>query len=285
LCSCSTQLIVKPGFSQMTIDAGPDTVYCAGLYPEIMYLGTNISIENGVEPYFYTWECKYDLYQPLIFTASDFLDDTTIATPYFKDWIPGTELTTILFYLHITDNEGASAVDSINVGFSGCVCTTETTVIEIHIGDSIWFNAGEPAGKYVDFYWEPSYGLNNPDSSATWCKPEVNTSYSMAKIDTFGCICSCPVYDIRVYPVGVGNNNHRKVKSLNIRQLGNCLYYNNPNYQSAHFTFYSINGRVLNSISISEDNINIGNILHEKGIYIVKVSVGEFTEIEKIINY
>ena len=34
------------------------------------------------------------------------------------------------------------------------------------------------------FYWEPAYGLTYPDSSAAWCKPEFNTSYSLVQIDT-----------------------------------------------------------------------------------------------------
>ncbi|GEM_PF-1706875 len=194
---CLTLVVAKPGFSQITVDAGKDTTYCTGLCPDTMYLGTNISIINGVEPYSYRWECKVELSPTLIFTASDYLNDTTIATPYFKDWLTDTEK--IKFVVYVTDNEGNSAMDSINIGFSGCGCITGTIVVEINKGDSVWLDAGnELHGKYKKCFWEPKYGLTHPDSSATWCKPEVKTSYSLVQVDTFGCTCSCPIYEIRI---------------------------------------------------------------------------------------
>ncbi|MCF6332824.1 MAG: T9SS type A sorting domain-containing protein [Draconibacterium sp.] len=196
---CLTLIFVKPCLSQMTVDAGKDTTYCTGLNIGTLFLGKNATIINGVEPYSYKWECKVELSPTLIFTASNFLNDTTIATPYFKDWITDMEPEKINFFVSVTDSLGNYAKDSINIGFSGCVCLTGTIVIYINKGDSVWLDAsGGSYGKYEKFFWEPEYGLTNPDSSATWCKPEVETSYSLVQIDTFGCTCTCPVYEIRV---------------------------------------------------------------------------------------
>lgn len=184
-------------FSQLTIKAGKDTTYCAGFSPDTMYLGENLVIENGTEPFSYRWECRFELTPNLIFTASDFLHDTTSANPYFIDWL--TLPNRFRFTLHVTDSENNTAKDSITVGFSGCGCPTGYQVIRLNKGDSVWLDAGIPSANIEKTYWEPSYGLSNPDSSATWCKPDSTMNYSIVSVDTFGCIiCSCHAYEIRV---------------------------------------------------------------------------------------
>ena len=280
---CLTLVIAKSGFSQITVDAGKDTTYCAGLSPDTMYLGTNIYIINAVEPYSYRWECKVELSPTLIFTASDYLNDTTIATPYYKDWLTDTEK--VKFFVFVTDNEGNSAMDSINIGFSGCTCLTGTIVVEINKGDSVWLDAGSDShGKYKKSFWEPKYGLTHPDSSATWCKPKVKTSYSLVQIDTFGCTCSCPVYEIRIISTKVNEFNSKKDNLLEIRQDGTEIYFNNPLKKEAHITLYSINGIKKHNLKIADDYFELAGLLKKKGIYIVKISVGELTDSSKIIN-
>lgn len=180
----------------ISVDAGKDTVFCSGLYPDTMVLGTDIKLNNGVPPYTYAWECQYKPTEKLSYSASDILSDTTIATPYFTN-LP-LDHDKLKFFLHVTDNAGNSATDSITVGFSGCGCYTGIIVIQLNKGDSVLLDAGSPIEKFVDYYWKPSTGLNTPDSSATWCKPDSTITYNLVKVDSFGCVCSCPTYEIRV---------------------------------------------------------------------------------------
>jgi hypothetical protein len=161
-----------------------------------MYLGENLIIENGTVPFSYRWECRFELTPALIISASDFLNDTTSANPYFTDWL--TLPDRIRFTVQVTDAENNTAKDSITVGFSGCACYTGYQVIHLNKGDSVWLDAGIPSGNIEKIYWEPAYGLSNPDSSATWCKPDSTMNYSIVSVDRFGCVCSCHAYEIRV---------------------------------------------------------------------------------------
>jgi len=71
----------KPGFTQLTVDIGKDTVYCAGFYPDTMFMRDSIIIENGTEPFTYAWECTSRLTHTTVFTASD-------STPVFVTGTP-----------------------------------------------------------------------------------------------------------------------------------------------------------------------------------------------------
>ncbi|MBW6533516.1 MAG: T9SS type A sorting domain-containing protein [Mariniphaga sp.] len=180
-----------------SVDAGNDTTFCSGFgQTDTLFPGSGLKIENGAPPYSYRWETKLELTPNLIFTASDFLNDTTSANPYFIDWLALPNR--IRFTVYVTDAENNTAKDSITVGFSGCACYTGYQVIHLNIGDSVWLDAGIPSGNIEKIYWEPAYGLSNPDSSATWCKPGSTMNYSIVSVDTFGCVCSCHAYEIRV---------------------------------------------------------------------------------------
>jgi hypothetical protein len=225
--------------AQLKVDAGNDTTYCAGFWPDTMYLGNNLFIENGTEPFSYRWECRFELTPNLIFSASDFLNDTTSANPYFTDWL--TLPNRFRFTLHITDAENNTAKDSITVGFSGCGCPTGYQVIHLNKGDSVWLDAGIPSGNIEKTYWEPSYGLSNPDSSATWCKPDSTMNYSIVSIDTFGCVCSCHAYEIRV-----NEDNHSQQNYQSIHPQHEVLFRNRTN---------RITGLRIDSVKITSDTI------------------------------
>jgi hypothetical protein len=202
-------LMYLPLNAQLKVDAGNDTTFCSGFgQTDTLFLGSGLKIENGAPPYSYRWETKLELTPNLIFTASDFLNDTTSANPYFKDWLALPNR--IRFTVQVTDAENNTAKDSITVGFSGCGCPTGYQVIHLNKGDSVWLDAGIPSDNIEKIYWEPAYGLSNPDSSATWCKPDSTMNYSIVSVDTFGCICSCHAYEIRVNDTN-SQHNYREL--------------------------------------------------------------------------
>jgi len=180
--------------ANFNVDAGKDTNYCKGFSATPMKLGTNVKIKNGVAPFTFAWKCKVPKGLNSFFTASDLLNDTTVISPKIE-YAPSQRIT---FFLNVTDSFGNVAKDTINTSFSSCGCVTGYSVVFINNGDSIWLDAGKPYGRYERHYFEPSEGLSNPDSSGTWCKPDKTTSYSIVSVDTFGCICSCEAYEIRV---------------------------------------------------------------------------------------
>ena len=159
-------------FSQLNVKLGKDTTYCVGLHPDTMYLPQNITINGGIEPYTIAWECKVPkgLYE--FYTASDFLNDTTILTPYFvNSHNPGKW---ILLTLHVTDSENNYVKDSIRIRFSTFRYLPGYSVIEAEKGDSVLFNRSSVGGgiEPLRFHWQPTIGLTNPHTLITWCKTD-----------------------------------------------------------------------------------------------------------------
>ena len=159
-------------FSQLNVKLGKDTTYCVGLHPDTMYLPQNITISGGKEPYTFAWECKEPkgLYE--FYTASDFLNDTTILTPYFvNSHNPGKW---ILLTLHVTDSENNYVKDSIRIRFSTFRYLPGYSVIEAEKGDSVLFNRSSVGGgiEPLRFHWQPTIGLTNPHTLITWCKTD-----------------------------------------------------------------------------------------------------------------
>jgi len=120
---------------QLTVDVGKDTTYCTGVGK--MYLGKNVTIKNGIEPYTLAWECKVPKGLNSFFHASDLLSDTTAISPYFT-YNP-TNNRWIKFILHVTDSDNNYRKDSILVRFSEFGYLTGYGGIEIKKGDSFLF--------------------------------------------------------------------------------------------------------------------------------------------------
>ena len=197
---CSCLVYSFNTYGQLTLDVGNDTTYCSDPNTTAIPMGIKVDIKNGVGPYTYAWECKFvpnGVLKPQI--ASDVLNDSTLMSPTFIDgvWLYADK---IKFILHVTDQAGQSAKDSLNLRFLSYACTLGYRVVELVQGDSVWLDAGNPSGSVAARYWEPSDGLSTPRSSATWCKPTVTTNYSIVSVDTSGCIISCHAYEIRVIP-------------------------------------------------------------------------------------
>jgi len=278
----------KTCFSQLTVEMGKDTTYCVGLHPDTMYLPQNITINGGIEPYTIAWECKvpkglYDFH-----TASYFLNDTTILTPYFTNWLyPGKW---IRFTLHITDSENNYVKDSLRIRFSIFGYLPGYSVIEVEKGDSVLFNHSSVGGgiEPLRFNWEPTVGLTNPDTLVTWLKTDSlmqwKNEYYIIATDSCGCVSDPSlVYEIRVLTTGIDELNIKK-NHLNIRQEGKMIYFNNPLKQKASVSIYSIEGTAIHHLNIANDQVNFNNILKTKGVFILRIKVGENVGSHKILN-
>ena len=267
----------------LKVDAGNDTAFCAGYgQPDTVYLGNSVSIENGVPPYTYTWKTTWG---SIPLTASDFLNDTTAANPYF---VANQEFTAgfpIKFFIHVKDAENNIASDNITVFFSVCSCPEEYPVIDLIKGDSIILNAGSPYRYYRKYYWEPSRGLTNPDSMVTWCKPDSTTIYNLVKVDNFGCICSCPAYEIRVTDsTGVSS---KKVALAETKCFfsGNGLNVERTNDLPYHLTVITLTGKVLHTGEYNERYLHLTGLgIKPQALYLVTVSDRKERKSFKLFN-
>ena len=260
-------------YGQLSVDVGKDTTYCSDPNTTAIPMDLKVSIKNGVEPYTFAWECvvvPYGILEPL--TANDILNDSTLISPTIKEAVWLFTENNVKFILHVTDHLGNKVKDSINVDFSRCVWILGYQVIEINKGDSIWLDAGTPQGSVAAYYWEPSYGLSNPDSSATWCKPEVKTDYFLTSIDTSGCSCSNQIYEIRIITTNIDSKLNSE-SSTNPFQKGSRVYFNNKMNQEAMVSIFSLDGKLIHKCSSDTDYIEASQLLPERGTYIVKISL------------
>jgi hypothetical protein len=219
----------------LTVDAGKDTTFCTGQNINTMILGTTAKIMNGKSPFKFAWECTYRLTDKLIFTASDFLNDTTLQSPTFKDITVDQDW--LKFTLTVTDSENNIARDSLFVRFSSFSYLTGGGQPWFYVekGDSILLtfpNSGIGGGiEPLTHYWQPKTYLSDPGSIITWCKPDSSIQYEAFAIDSCGCVSAIPtVYDIRVLPknpshdyqtvysnrVALFENSDNQIKALRI---------------------------------------------------------------------
>ncbi|VAW15841.1 hypothetical protein MNBD_BACTEROID01-1340 [hydrothermal vent metagenome] len=269
---CFSFFFTLSSHGQLFVDAGNDTTFCAGPYfSDTIFIGKNVKIENAIEPYSIAWECKVPLGLSFL-TAKDILSDTTIISPYIETG--PTIADSINFILHVTDSEGNYANDSIIVHFSFYGILLGYQVIYLNQGDSVWFNGGTIGGKYDSIYWRPREGLSDPDSVSTWCKPDTTTDYFQVTVDKFGCKCMRFVYEIRVVLTKTDDFKINPNNSLNLIQKGPKVYFDNMVGKEALISLFSLNGVLLHKSRTNSNSFEVSRLLHKRGIYIVKISIG-----------
>jgi hypothetical protein len=223
-------MISMASYSQISVDAGSDTTFCAGPYfSDTMFIGKNAKIKNAIEPYSVSWNCKVPLGLNSYLTASSILNDTKIVSPYI---VFGPTITdSIKFYLTVSDHEGNFVTDSVCVHFSFYPLTNDYQVIYLSKGDSVLLNGGIAEGETDSIYWQPKEGLSNPDQASTWCKPDTTTDYYFIKVDPFGCACPHLTYVVRVLP----ETNDNKPE---FAPIGAKWYFNYPNSTSNDYVVF-----------------------------------------------
>lgn len=242
----------------LIVDAGKDTTYCTAQNINSLILGTTSKIANGKPPFKYAWECTYRLSDKLIFSASDFLNDTSLQSPVFKD-IP-VDQDWLKFTLTVTDSENNFAMDSLFVRFSRFAYLTGGGQSRFYIekGDSILLtfpNSGIGGGiEPLSYYWRPKTFLSDPNSLVTWCKPDSSIQYEAFAIDSCGCVSGFEMaYDIRVLPESNDNNPE-------FAPIGAKWYFNYPNSTSNDYVVYeskkdsTIQGKVSRAIDVWLNN-------------------------------
>lgn len=198
-------LKINPGYSQCTLDIGPDQYFCASNSGTSNFqIGNNIQINNGPAPYSFSWEAHYTINlssSTLHLYASDFLDDTTSANPAYSAAIDNLQ-----FVLTVTDSNGNSCKDSMTVFLSQFTSHLATIHHTINKGDSVFLSfspniiGGIGPSSYL---WRPNHGLQ--DSTLTegfWAKPDSSISYYLTQTDSVGCKATAPpLYFIDVNPI------------------------------------------------------------------------------------
>lgn len=274
-----TQIHLVKG--QCIADAGQDVVVCCGFNGmDTVQLGENPTASGGVPPYTYTWKTEWQV-GSWIYTASDFLDDTTLANPTII--YTGENLT---FHLTVIDSESNICTDSVHVDFTNFGTNLGYVTYIIQQGDSIfltgWTNVfgGFPPYQYL---WRPNHGLIDSTSLAFWAKPDSSVAYYLTLTDSSGCSATgAPVYYVNVNPVSIDllhsvnskiivyPNPTRKIFTIKIEM-------NNSNEKEIEFI--DSNGQIILRKELKDNVLQVNSKLLRKGLNFYKI-----TESGKIIG-
>ncbi len=128
----------------LTADAGVDTVLCErDLFNGPPYfIGGSPSANGGSGEYSYEWTLSPSVYVPnpelpsLVYTASDFLSDTTSPNPRaLQGWMPAPGVPKFFFVLKVSDSMGNTDYDTLLlVNYGLTLSTTPTPVTTTFAG-------------------------------------------------------------------------------------------------------------------------------------------------------
>jgi hypothetical protein len=171
--------------AQLTVDAGPVRAFCEDdLKNQLNLLAEDPIVSGGTAPYTYSWSTTISLSPTLVFHASSFLSDTTLANPILKESY-GNSLS---FELKITDSEGNTATDSLIVKFSSFMILTVEVRDHISLGDTLTLrdviSGGIPPLKFA---WSPNYNIADTTVRHPKASPRVDTNYGLVITDSVGC--------------------------------------------------------------------------------------------------
>jgi hypothetical protein len=262
-----------------TVDCGRDTMFCLGIGA---YIGSQVKLTNGSPPYQYTWNCNpRKVSSNLTFTASDYLNDTTLLNPFLKGI--GLQNKPWRFYLKVVDGNDNISIDSIDIQCSTFSIKTYVINLTLTAGDSVQFHndvlvgGGIPPVKY---YWTPGIGLDDSTRIDAWCKPKKTTSYLQYIIDSAGCK-SDPNLGINVRVITTEIENKSINSGLCMRQLERKLFFNNHQGQIATISFYATDGRILLTSQTQDSFYNIPRF-ESSGCVICKLEIGKRKETIRI---
>ena len=251
------------GFAQCSVDLGPDTTYCDNFAEPKILGGAGVAV-GGVAPFTYAWSCNY---MPLgtLYTASDFLDDTTFAAPTFISLSEGS----LPFVLSVTDAMGATCSDTIVVSFFPFYHTLETKTAYISTEDTISIYWGVAGGTLpYSFLWTPDYEISDPTAAQPLVSPDVNTNYTVTIPDANGCVTS-DIYYVYVHPVAIHNLIQEKNISITPNPITAQAIISLPISLNNYYIIQIFNatGQFIKEIESSNHKIEIAANEFQNGVY------------------
>lgn len=188
--------------AQCIVNAGPDTTFCAPNFStDTLYIGSGISVRNGTPPYSYAWSTSYLHPRLGLQTASQYLNDSSLANPILIDygWDPMDTLgqNTQPFVLQVTDAMGQTCSDTLNISYTQWLPNLDDCRFMIPQGMTVQLRPNVGGGLTpLTYAWSPNHALNDSTLASPSATPDSNMVYHVTVTDQAGCTFqnSCTIF-------------------------------------------------------------------------------------------
>jgi hypothetical protein len=261
------------GQAPLNADSGVDTNYC--IYNDTIVLGGSPTASGGIEPYTYNW-FMYSKTTGNVMSILSNLGESHEANPVISPYeFLGRNINDMVkVKVTVTDGSYSIVSDSSIIGIS-CIKYMHLMLCgRIIHNDSVQlalcniYQGIEP----FSFHWTPEKDISNPYIENPMVKPDTITYYSVEVTDNIGCSAEdgILVYVDKETNIENWNINSEHIKFQNPIKEGDMIYFNDDLIGSS-LILSTINGVVLYQKIIESNNLNIGDIIRSKGVFLYMV--------------
>lgn len=268
----SVILIQNQTLAQCSVDAGNDITVCVGMEGFSQSLGEALVIEDGTAPYTYAWSASYSI-GPLNFTASDMLNDTTIANPELLS--PNDD--SLAFTIVVTDFNGNTCSDELVVYFCNVMMTLEDKQTTIVQGDTAQLYPGvfgncEP----ITYHWSPEYNISDPNVDTPTVWPDSTTYYTATATDSAGCVMVDSHFAVYVVPLSVTELGQSARVSVFPNPMTDFMVFefSGAAMSDLRVELYDVQGRMVSNTKVSGERLELKRGDLQAGLYIYRIFQG-----------
>jgi hypothetical protein len=265
-------IISFSSLAQLTVDAGPDRAFCPDdLKNQLNLLAQDPIVSGGTAPYTYSWSTTLRLSPRLVFYASSFLSDTTLANPILKEFYGDG----LRFELKVTDSEGNTATDSLMVRFSNFAILLVEVRDHISMGDTLTLSdvisGGIPPFKFA---WSPNYNISDTTVRHPKASPKVDTNYKLVITDSVGCKAhgTHKVFVTTTSTMNPSNSEFLSKVVPNPVSYQSIIHFANANNSKVLIRVIDAMGNLVLEESVIGEQYSLVSKIKHKGSYIYTIS-------------
>lgn len=282
--------------AQLVTNAGIDIHSCdMDTNANAILIGGSPTAANGTLPYTYSWSiAPLELGFPgsgLYLSASDILNDTTVANPIL---IERYAASSIDFFLKVTDATGIISYDTCKVSFSNFMQHLMNYSWVINSGDSAFIDVGSNVGGGVgtlSYLWQPSNSLSDSTLEiGFWARPSTTTNYFVTATDSMGCsMTGAPFCSVNVNPLNIDNIEDRNMLNVFPNPTHSYLNisYSTTTNSKTQIRIVNSKGHIVKEILSQQTNGNKTLVVDTKqflsGIYYIIMTDGQNIKQTKFI--
>jgi len=252
-------------FGQCIANAGKDTALCDYETNEFQ-LGGKPTVIGGIEPYTYKWSANLNWSGIFTLTASDLLNDTTIANPKLKETVFGN----VIITLEVIDGNNIACKDTINIYSPTWIITLDDKFREVQKNTPVELYTSVHSGSNILTYlWSPSIGLSNPNIVNPIAITDETRTYYLTITDSAGCQAT-DAFDVIINDTQISDIPN-EIKKIKVIETDENIIFEMDVYNNNNLIFYTLNGVKIKEYKFRSNQLKLNKTDFKSGIYIFKI--------------